>query len=118
MEPGVSGRAVVLCTVGSAEDAERIAGALVDRGLAACVNVVPGVTSFYRWKGEIARDSEWLLLMKTTAERFEALREALVDLHPYEVPEVIALPIERGHNPYLEWIDECVAGSRQSSSRP
>jgi periplasmic divalent cation tolerance protein len=100
---------VVLCTVGSVEDAERIAGALVDRGLAACVNVLPGVTSFYRWKGETARDSEWLLVMKTTAGRFEALREALVELHPYEVPEIIALPIERGHAPYLEWIDESVA---------
>ena len=73
----MSGRAVVLCTVGSAEDAERIAGALVDRGLAACVNVVPGVTSFYRWKGETARDSEWLLVMKTTVDRFEALRRAV-----------------------------------------
>jgi periplasmic divalent cation tolerance protein len=100
---------VVLCTVGSSEDAERMAGALVERGLAACVNVVPGVTSFYRWKGETVRDSEWLLVVKTTASRFEALREALVELHPYEVPEVIALPIERGHAPYLAWIDESVA---------
>jgi periplasmic divalent cation tolerance protein len=105
----------VLCTVGSAEDAERIADALVDRGLAACVNVVPGVTSFYRWKGKTARDAEWLMVMKTTAGRFEALREALVDLHPYDLPEIIALPIERGHTPYLEWIDESVA-SREDPS--
>jgi periplasmic divalent cation tolerance protein len=109
VEPSVSGYAVVLCTVGSAEDAERIAGALVDRGLAACVNVVPGVTSVYRWKGKTTRDSEWLLVMKTAAARFEALRAALVDLHPYDVPEIVALPIERGHTPYLEWIDESVA---------
>ena len=101
----MTGRVVVLCTVGSAEEAERIARSLVDRRLAACVNVVPGVASFYRWKGEVARDSEWLLFMKTTAARFEALREAVVELHPYDIPEVVELPIERGHAPYLDWID-------------
>ena len=106
----MTGRIVVLCTVGSAEDAERIASTVVERRLAACVNVVPGVTSIYRWKGEVARDAEWLLVMKTTAARFEALREAVVEIHPYDVPEVIELPIERGHTPYLEWIDASVAG--------
>jgi periplasmic divalent cation tolerance protein len=116
VEPGVTGRVVVLCTIGSAEDAERVARAVVERGLAACVNVVPGVTSFYRWRGEIARDAEWLMVMKTTAARFEALREALVKLHPYDVPEVVELPIERGHAPYLDWIDESVAGSDEDSS--
>jgi periplasmic divalent cation tolerance protein len=107
----MTGRIVVLCTVGSAEDAERIASTLVERRLAACVNVVPGVTSIYRWKGEVARDAEWLLVMKTTAARFEALREALVEMHPYDVPEVIELPVERGHAPYLEWIDASVSPS-------
>jgi periplasmic divalent cation tolerance protein len=116
VEPGVSGKVVVLCTIGSAEDAERVARALVERRLAACVNVVPGVTSIYRWKGEIGRDTEWLMLMKTTAARFEALRDALVELHPYDVPEVVELPIERGHAPYLEWIDECVVASGESAS--
>ena len=104
----MTGRIVVLCTVASAEDAERIAGALVERHLAACVNVVPGVTSFYRWKGKLNRDAEHLLVVKTPAARFEALREALVEMHPYDVPEVVELPIERGHAPYLEWIDESV----------
>jgi len=104
----VTGRFVALCAVGSAEDAERIARALVERRVAACVNVVPGVTSYYRWKGEIARDGEWLLVMKTTADRFEALREAVVELHPYDVPEVGALPVERGHAPYLDWIERSV----------
>ena len=112
----MTGRVVVLCTIGSAEDAERVARAVVERGLAACVNVVPGVTSFYRWRGEIARDAEWLMVMKTTAARFEALREALVKLHPYDVPEVVELPIERGHAPYLDWIDESVAESDEDSS--
>ena len=112
----MTGKVVVLCTIGSAEDAERVARAVVERGLAACVNVVPGVTSFYRWRGEIARDAEWLMVMKTTAARFEALREALVKLHPYDVPEVVELPIERGHAPYLDWIDESVAESDEDSS--
>ena len=105
----MSGRVVVLCTIGSAEEAERLARGVVERRLAACVNVVPGVTSFYRWKGEIARDREWLMVMKTTADRFEALRVALVELHPYDVPEIVELPIQRGHAPYLEWIDETVS---------
>ena len=107
----MSERVVVPCTVGSAEDAERLARALVERRLAACVNVLPGVRSFYRWKGKVASDGEWLLVMKTTAARFEALREALVEMHPYDVPEVIELPIERGHAPYLEWIDASVGGA-------
>ena len=107
----MSGRVVVLSTVGSEEDAARIARSLVEQGLAACVNVVPGVTSFYRWKGEIACDAEWLMVMKTTAARFEQLRKTLVELHPYDVPEVVALPVERGHSPYLDWIDASVGSS-------
>jgi len=104
----VTGRLVVLSTVGKAEDAERIGRALVERGLAACVNVLPAVTSIYRWKGTVEKDEERLLLIKTRAERFEALRQALVSLHPYEVPEVLALPIADGHQPYLDWLDESV----------
>jgi len=99
-------RLVALSTVGNAEDAERIARALVERRLAACVNVVRGVVSVYRWKREIQRDEEVLLVIKTRAESFPALKEALVALHPYEVPELIALPIEAGHAPYLAWLDE------------
>jgi periplasmic divalent cation tolerance protein len=106
----MTGRVVVLCTVGSVDDAERIARAMVEQGHAACVNVVSGVSSFYRWKGEVARDDEWLLVMKTTAAHFEALREAVVKAHPYDVPEVVELPIERGHTPYLEWIEASVDG--------
>ena len=101
-------RVVVLSTVGSAEDAERIAGALVARRLAACVNVVPGVRSIYRWKGRVETDDERLLVIKTRRDRFEAVREALVALHPYDLPEAIVLPIEAGHAPYLAWIDESV----------
>jgi periplasmic divalent cation tolerance protein len=101
----VSDPLVVLSTVARAEDAERIGRALVERGLAACVNVVPGLVSIYRWKGAVEREEERLLLIKTRGETFPALREALVSLHPYEVPEVLALPISGGHAPYLEWLD-------------
>ena len=102
----MSERIVVLSTVARAEDAERIGRALVTRGLAACVNVVPGLVSIYRWKGDVERAEEQLLLIKTRRETFAALREALVALHPYELPEVLALPIEDGHAPYLAWLDE------------
>lgn len=104
----MSERVVALSTVAKAEDAERIARALVERRLAACVNVLPGVASFYRWKGEVCRDDELLLVIKTRAERLAALREALVALHPYELPELVALPVESGHPPYLAWLDEGV----------
>lgn len=106
----VSERIVVLSTVASAEDADRMARELVERRLAACVNVVPGLVSIYRWKGGVERDEERLLIIKTRSERFEALREALVALHPYEVPEVLALPIFAGSRPYLDWLDSAVAG--------
>ncbi len=105
----MSERVVALSTVGTAEDAERIARALVERRLAACVNVVPNVVSVYRWKGEVCRDQELLLVVKTRRERLGALREALVGMHPYEVPELVALPIEAGHEPYLAWLDESVS---------
>jgi periplasmic divalent cation tolerance protein len=104
----MSERLLVLSTVGNAEDAERIARALVERRLAACVNVVPGLTSVYRWKGGVQAEPERLLLIKTRAQRFEALRQALVELHPYELPEVVAVPLEGGHAPYLAWLDESV----------
>jgi periplasmic divalent cation tolerance protein len=109
----VSGHLVVLSTVAKAEDAERIGRALVEGGLAACVNVLPGVTSIYRWKGKLESEEERLLIIKTRADRFEALREALVALHPYEVPEVLALAVAAGHAPYLEWLDAGVGRNRR-----
>jgi periplasmic divalent cation tolerance protein len=107
----VTGHLVVLSTVARAEDAERIGRALVEAGLAACVNVLPAVTSIYRWKGTLEKEEERLLLIKTRADRFDALKQALVALHPYEVPEVLALPIADGHQPYLDWLDESVKAS-------
>lgn len=104
----MSERVLVLSTVGSAEDAQRVATGLVEQGLAACVNIVPGISSVYRWKGAVERASEVLLLIKTRSERFEAVRQALVALHPYELPEIVALPLEAGHAPYLAWLDDGV----------
>jgi periplasmic divalent cation tolerance protein len=100
---------VALSTVGSAGDAQRIARALVERRLVACVNVVPGVTSVYAWKGDIATDSELLLVIKTRREKLDEVRSALLELHPYEVPELVALPIEGGLQAYLEWIEDSVS---------
>lgn len=95
---------VVLCTCPDEASAERIASALVEERLAACVNCVPGIASTYRWQGKVDRAHECLLLIKTTSERFDALRERIVALHPYELPEVIAVDIALGHAPYLAWI--------------
>lgn len=72
--------------------------------LAACVNRVPGISSTYRWQGAVTTEREELLLIKTTARRFEALKSRLLELHPYELPELIAIPVERGHDAYLEWV--------------
>jgi periplasmic divalent cation tolerance protein len=99
---------VVLVTVPNAETAEKLGEALVGERLAACVNVLSGVRSIYRWKGAVQKDAELLCLCKTTREQFERLRARVVELHPYELPEVVALPIELGHTPYLEWITASV----------
>jgi periplasmic divalent cation tolerance protein len=99
---------LVFSTVGDADDAERVARDLVERRLAACVNIVPGLTSVYRWKGKVETEAELLLVIKTTRDRFEALREALLSVHPYEVPEVVGVPIESGHEAYLSWLHESV----------
>ena len=106
----MSERLVVLSTVGSADDAERVARGLVERGLAACVNIVPGVVSVYRWKGVVQREAEQLLVIKTRSERLPALKEALLAMHPYDVPEALALPVEDGLAPYLAWLDDAVKG--------
>jgi len=104
----MSEHVVALSTVATAEDAERIAHVLVERRLAACVNVVAGVTSVYRWKGAVTRDGELLLVMKTRRDAVDELRAALLSLHPYELPERLVLSIESGHAPYLAWIDDNV----------
>jgi periplasmic divalent cation tolerance protein len=93
-----------LSTCPNADVAARIARALVEEQLAACVNRLPGVNSTYRWQGEIHEDAEVLLVIKTTPERFDALRDRLAELHPYEVPELVALEIADGLPAYLAWL--------------
>lgn len=95
---------VVLVTTPSAELAAGLARTLVEERLAACGNVLPGVRSVYRWEGEVHDDTEALLVLKTSRARFEALRERVLSLHPYDVPEVLALAVEAGSASYLAWI--------------
>ncbi len=97
---------VILCTTPSRDVAERIADLVVPKGLAACANIIGGIYSIYTWKGETCRDNECLMILKTRAELFERLRREITSNHPYEVPEIIALPIIDGHSPYLDWIQQ------------
>jgi periplasmic divalent cation tolerance protein len=95
---------VVLMTLPDRDKAVSMGRALVEERLAACVNVLDGVRSIYAWKGQVQEDPEVLCVIKTTLDRFEALRARIVALHPYEVPEVVALPIVAAHAPYLAWL--------------
>ena len=97
-------RIVVLSACATAEEAERIARALLDKRLAACVNVLPGARSLYHWRGAIEESAEWLLLIKSRRELFDELRGEIQRLHSYEVPEVLALAIVDGAPAYLEWM--------------
>ena len=100
-------KCVVLVTCGSAAEAKRIARALVEARLAACVNLLPGaVTSIYRWKGKVESARERLLLIKTSRNRLAKLQAAIRRLHSYDLPEIIALPIVAGSRAYLDWIEE------------
>jgi periplasmic divalent cation tolerance protein len=99
---------IVLITVGSLEEADKIAQALVERMLAACVNIVPSITSVYRWQDEVQCDSEVLLIVKSRRDVFEHLARCVKELHSYETPEIIALPIETGDTDYLRWLDSSV----------
>ena len=96
---------VVFNTCATAEEANKIARKLVEERLAACVNVLPGVRSFYRWQGAIEDTSEWLLVIKSSRTLFDSLRAELEKLHSYEVPEVVALPIVDGLANYLNWME-------------
>lgn len=100
----------VTTAVPSAEDAGRLADALVEKRLAACVQVMPGVRSVYRWQGRVERAEEWLLFIKTEAWRYEALERAVRELHPYQMPELLAVEAAAGSDAYLRWIGESVHG--------
>jgi periplasmic divalent cation tolerance protein len=104
----VSHEIIVLVTTPNTAEASKIANALVAERLAACVNVVPWIESYYRWEGEVTRDSETLLIIKTTNDRYPELERRVKDLHSYSTPEVIALEIERGSEEYLSWLRQSV----------
>jgi len=99
---------IVLSTAGSEDEARKLARHLVEQQLAACVNIVPRVESIYRWQGKVESSQEWLLLIKTSAERFPAVRDAIRELHSYDLPECIALTIEDGSPDYLQWLADSV----------
>ncbi len=96
---------IVLSTHPDAEGAERLAETLVREELAACVNIVPGIRSIYEWRGELLRDAELLMVIKSRTDRYAELERRLAELHPYEVPEIIRLPLDAGYPPYLQWLD-------------
>jgi periplasmic divalent cation tolerance protein len=106
----------VLVTAGSPAEARRLARALVERRLAACVNLHP-IRSVYRWKGKVEEAREVALAVKTTRARFPALRAAVRELHSYEVPCILALPVAEGHAPYLRWVRESTAAPPSRGSR-
>ena len=102
---------VVLVTCGNLKQAEELAMSLVEKRLAACVNSLPGLTSWYWWKNELTRDQEILLFIKSSREKFAELEKEIYRLHSYAVPEVIALPIVEGSENYLNWIEESLKKS-------
>ena len=96
---------IVLSSCGSRSEAQKIARDVVERKLAACVSLMP-ITSYYRWKGKIRADREYLLIAKTRSDAFPRLRRRILALHSYELPEILSLRVLGGHGPYLEWIDK------------
>ena len=100
---------LVLVTAPTAEKAAELARLLVEEGLAACGNVVPGLRSLYRWEGKVQDEPEALLVLKTRAELFEPLRARVVQVHPYQCPEVLRLGVAEGHAPYLQWVRDSTA---------
>lgn len=99
---------VVFVTCPNRRHAQRLANTLIQQRLAACINILPVVQSLFWWQGRVDRARETLLIIKTSARRFEALRRSVCALHPYDVPEVIAIPIRKAHGPYLRWIHACL----------
>jgi periplasmic divalent cation tolerance protein len=104
------GALVVLTTLGSEGEARRLAATLLETRLIACATILPGARSLYRWKGELKEEAEVVVLLKTDASKWEALVSAIRASHPYEVPELLALPVERGLDTYLSWLKSEVVG--------
>ncbi len=98
---------LVHCTVPDHQTGVRLAQTLVSQGLAACVNITAPVTSVYRWEGKLESANEHLLLIKTTKQHYDALEAQIRAQHPYELPEIIAVPVEQGLDGYLDWVEKC-----------
>lgn len=106
---------IVLCTCPDEQTARRLAAEVVEARLAACVNIVPGLTSVFFWEGEVQSEGEQLLVIKTSDAAYSSLEERLVQSHPYDLPEVIACPIEKGLNGFLDWVSEQTRHSPEGS---
>ena len=102
---------LVLCTCPDQATADRIAVTLVERRLCACVNLIPAVTSVYLWQGKRESAQEILMLVKTGASRYPALEQAVLSMHPYELPEIIAITVDKGLPGYLNWVEQCTTTS-------
>ncbi|MES9835006.1 MAG: divalent-cation tolerance protein CutA [Candidatus Thiodiazotropha sp.] len=99
---------LILCTAPDRESALKLANAMVEQDLAACVNLTSPVTSVYRWQGKLEQSEEILLLIKTTEKKYRDVEAALRAQHPYELPEIIAVPVEQGLDDYLDWVERCI----------
>lgn len=102
---------VTLCTCPDKSTAENIARRLVESSLAACVNILPNLTSVYSWQGQIESAEEYLLIIKSSAQNFSAIEHSICSHHPYELPEIIAVPVEYGLPEYINWIHSCHAAN-------
>lgn len=102
------GAVLVFTTVGTEEEANLISREIIARRQAACVNIVPGIRSVYRWKGKICHDGELLLVIKTMEEEYESVAETIQEFHKYELPEILVVAVSRGDERFLEWIGDCL----------
>ena len=104
---------LALSTAGSEKEGHRIGKILVEKGLAACVNVIPGITSFFFWEGKLCKDKEVMLLIKTTKRNLREITNNIIKIHSYSVPEILFVKIEKGDKKYLDWIRETVEKGRK-----
>lgn len=95
---------LIYITAGAEEEAREIAQTLVEEKLAACANIIPGVTSFFRWEGRVEESTEFVIIAKTPAAKFDALKKRVIELHSYDTPCIVAVPIEGGNEDFLEWV--------------
>ena len=103
---------IIFCTCSATGDiAQQLAKLLVESGLVACVNILPGMQSIYRWQGQIENEAETLLMIKSTQANYKAIEQMLINEHPYDVPEIIMLPIEQGSSDYLTWLTDTVSSN-------